>query len=156
MLAHARCNECGGSGLLISKEDVEPCNCVCRRIFDICLYRYNTIRESSGYESPIVISNLLNASRPHEEFAADFVLTSRRTLNTLDEPGLLDIFELHIVKGADLDVCSRKLKIPRPILLCAVRRMESFLGKTFRELRPYPLFPLYEYFARGTVCAPQC
>jgi hypothetical protein len=41
----------------------------------------------------------------------------------------------------------------------AIYRIERTLGKTFAELRPYPLYPLDEYFGstmpKGPICAPR-
>ena len=36
----------------------------------------------------------------------------------------------------------------------AVYKIEERLGRTFAELRPYPLFPLHEYFSATTGSAP--
>ncbi len=155
-LAQGRCSQCGGSGLLLTKrtenpdDEVTPCTCVCRRIFNACWYRYQTIQESGRYESPVILSRLLNASRPHEEYAADFVQTSRRALRELiDEPVLLEIFELHMVRMKAIGTCARKLRIDQQQLEYQIRRIEVYLGRVYRELEPYPLFPLYEYFAKN-------
>jgi hypothetical protein len=43
-------------------------------------------------------------------------------------------------------LCARKLGIDRGSFFHAVYRIEQKLGRVFRELEPYPLFPLDEYF----------
>ena len=43
-----------------------------------------------------------------------------------------------------------RLKIDRGLFFHAVYRIEQTLGRTFRELQPYGLYPLDEYFS-GTV-----
>jgi hypothetical protein len=48
--------------------------------------------------------------------------------------------------GADWKLCSRKLGIDRGNFFHAVYRIEQKLGRVFRELEPYPLFPVDEYF----------
>jgi hypothetical protein len=48
--------------------------------------------------------------------------------------------------GADWKLCSRKLGIDRGNFFHAIYRIEQKLGRVFRELQPYPLFPVDEYF----------
>ncbi|MEP7353974.1 MAG: hypothetical protein ABI824_12145 [Acidobacteriota bacterium] len=80
--------------------------------------------------------------RKDEEYIADFTLVARRTL-TEEEHRL---FRYHFLLGADWKLCSRKLGMDRGNFFHAVYRIEQKLGKTFRELEPYPLFPLDDYF----------
>ena len=81
---------------------------------------------------------------------ADVWLVARRTL--ADSPVDWAVFRWHYLLGADWKLCARRLNITRGNMFHAFYRVEEKLGKTFRELQPYPLFPLDEYFggaARG-------
>lgn len=80
--------------------------------------------------------------RKVEEYIADFCLVSRRALD--DEQHAL--FRYHYLLGADWRLCCRVLKIEKGDFFHRVYRIEEILGRTFRELKPYALFPLYEYF----------
>jgi hypothetical protein len=111
--------------------------------------------------------------RKSEEFSADFCLISKRTLTervrtsgTGDWPrasgtdGLIagqaeasampvvteyDIFRYHFLLGADWKLCCRKLNMDRGNFFHAVYRIEQKLGRVFRELEPYSLFPIDDY-----------
>jgi hypothetical protein len=76
----------------------------------------------------------------------DFELIARRTL-TIQENQL---FRFHFLLGADWRLCCRRLKMARGAFFHAVYRIESKLGRAYRETEPYGLFPLDEYFG-GTV-----
>ena len=56
------------------------------------------------------------------------------------------ISSLFYLLGADWKLCCRILKIDKGDFFHKVYRIEEILGQTFLELKPYPLFPLYEYF----------
>jgi hypothetical protein len=80
--------------------------------------------------------------RKDEEYIADFSLIARRTLTEFEHR----LFRFHFVLGADWSLCARRLQIDRGNFYHAVYRIEQKLGRTFREVEPYPLFPLDEYF----------
>ncbi len=86
-----------------------------------------------------------------EEFIADFTLVARRNL-TEEEHRL---FRYHFLLGADWKLCSRKLGIDRGNFFHSVYRIEQKLGRVFRELQPYPLFPLDDYFHGPSRIGPQ-
>lgn len=88
--------------------------------------------------------------RKDEEYIADFSLVARNALDA-DEHRL---FRFHFLLGADWKLCSRRLGIDRGNFYHAVYRIEQKLGRTFRELEPYPLFPLDEYFHGASKIAP--
>jgi hypothetical protein len=73
---------------------------------------------------------------------ADFCLISRRTLDDAEHR----LFRYHFLLGADWKLCTRKLGMGRGNFFHAVYRIEQKLGRVFRELEPYALFPLDEYF----------
>ena len=56
------------------------------------------------------------------------------------------LFRYHFLLGADWTLCTRKLGMSRGNFFHAVYRIEQKLGRVFRELQPYPLFPLDDYF----------
>jgi hypothetical protein len=80
--------------------------------------------------------------RKDEEYVADFCLVSRHNLDEFE----YKIFRFHFILGADWRLCCRQLKMDRGVFFHAVYRIQQKLGRAFRELRPYPLFPLDEYF----------
>jgi hypothetical protein len=80
--------------------------------------------------------------RKDEEFIADFCLVSRRTL----DEGEYRIFKFVFLLGADWKLCARRLKMDRGSFFHAVYRIEQKLGRTFRDLQPYGLYPLDMYF----------
>ena len=69
-------------------------------------------------------------------------MISKRTLDDFE----YKLFRYHFLLGADWKLCSRQLHIDRGNFFHAVYRIEQKLGRTFRELEPYPLYPLDEYF----------
>jgi len=81
----------------------------------------------------------------NEEFMADFILVSRRSLNDFEYA----LFKYHFLLGADWKLCCRKLKMDRGTFFHEVYRIQQKLGRTFRELEPYALYPLDEYFGGG-------
>ena len=84
--------------------------------------------------------------RKDEDYVADFCLVSRRTLDEFE----YKVFRFHFLLGADWKLCCRQMKIDRGTFFHAVYRIQQKLGRAFREVSPYPLFPLTEYFG-GTV-----
>lgn len=151
-LAKASCTYCQGHGLrLIHKDKEVPCNCVFRAMFRSC---YNRFRECAimgaqpgkvSLESGKGPTGHAIYSRKREEYAADFVIVSRRVL-TEEE---LRIFRFHFLLGADWRLCCDQLRMDRGDFFHMVYRIEQVLGKTFATLEPYGLYPLAEYF--GTV-----
>ncbi len=88
--------------------------------------------------------------RKDEEFIADFSLVSRRVLSEEE----YRLFRYHFLLGADWKLCTRKLGIDRGNFFHSVYRIEQRLGRMFRELEPYPLFPLDDYFHGPSRLAP--
>jgi len=80
--------------------------------------------------------------RKDEEYIADFCLVSQRSLTEFE----YRVFKFHFLLGADWRLCTRRLGIDRGTFFHAVYRIEQKLGRVFRELEPYCLFPLDEYF----------
>jgi hypothetical protein len=82
-------------------------------------------------------------SRKDEDYTADFCLVSKRYLNESE----YRVFRAHILLGADWRLCCQKLQIDRGTFFHSVYRIQQKLGRAFRELEPYSLFPIDEYFA---------
>ena len=148
-LAMHACTQCHGSGLHIGRNaTLGPCSCVLRSIFRICYERFVKCATQERHLSRVSVEPHLGRSRPttwgrkDEEYIADFSLVTRRALTELEHR----LFRYHFVLGADWKLCGRKLGLDRGNFFHAVYRIEKKLGKVFRELRPYPLFPLDEYF----------
>jgi hypothetical protein len=76
---------------------------------------------------------------------ADFLLVVRRSLSEQDHR----LFRFHYLLGADWRLCCRKLGMEKGSFFHAVYRIQSQLGRVFRELEPYSLYPLSDYFTPG-------
>jgi hypothetical protein len=126
-----------------------PCNCVFRGIFRACYNRFRDCSSEEKYLSRVSLELCASGrdgrhvySRKTEDYIADFCLVSRRTLDEFD----YRLFRYHFLLGADWKLCCRQMKIDRGTFFHAVYRIEQILGRTFRELEPYGLYPLDEYF----------
>lgn len=152
-LAKNSCTRCHGLGLRLGrKEKMHPCNCVLRAIFRTCYGRFRHCATKEKHMSRISLEFIpgrernFSWGRKDEEYMADFILVSRRTLDDAHYA----VFKYHFLLGADWKLCCRRLAIDRGTFFHAIYRIEQELGRVFRELEPYSLFPLDEYF-RGTV-----
>jgi hypothetical protein len=148
-LAAPGCNTCLGLGLRVGrKQATYPCNCVLRAIFRACFQRFRDCANREKYMSRVTLDPLPGKDRrgtwgrKDEEYIADFTLISKRTLTEFE----YRIFRYHFLLGADWKLCCHKLNIDRGNFFHAVYRIEQKLGRVFRELEPYPLFPLSDYF----------
>lgn len=148
-LASNSCTHCHGNGLRYSgRGEVLPCDCVLRGIFRAC---YDRFRQSVEKEKHVSHSRLeaipgrenkQSWGRKEEEYIADFCLVTRRSLSTEE----YRIFNYHFLLGADWKLCARKLQIDKGLFFHMLYRIEAKLGRVYRELKPYALFPVYEYF----------
>jgi hypothetical protein len=77
---------------------------------------------------------------------ADFYLVAKRVLDEEE----FRIFRFHFLLGADWKLCCRRLNIERGMFFHSIYRIEQKLGRAYREIRPYSLFPTDEYFG-GTI-----
>lgn len=148
-LAAPACNICLGLGLRIGRHGTtHPCNCVLRAIFRACFDRFRDCVRREKYMTRVTLDPLPGKDRKgswgrkDEEFAADFCLVSKRTLSE-DEHR---IFKYHFLMGADWKACCAKLQMDRGNFFHAIYRIEQKLGRVFRELEPYSLFPVDDYF----------
>jgi len=147
-LAAPGCTTCLGLGLRMGRhEPAHPCNCVLRAIFRACYDHFRDCVSREKYISRVTLDPVPGKDRrgswgrKAEEFSADFCLVSKRAL-TAHEYG---IFRYHFLLGADWKLCCRKLKMDRGNFFHAVYRIEQKLGRIFRELEPYSLYPIHDY-----------
>ena len=82
-------------------------------------------------------------SRKNEEYAADFETVPRRFLTPED----YELFRLHFLLGIEYSACCPALGLNRGQFFHVVDRIKETLGQVFATLEPYPLFPVYGYFA---------
>lgn len=149
-LARPKCAYCLGTGIRSGRRagETHACGCVYRAIFKTCYVRFrecNAMAKQMGTVSLDWSNGPIGKrfyGRKVEEFMADFCCIAKRTLD--DEQHVL--FRYHYLLGVDFRLCCRRLKLPKPDFFYRVYKIEEILGKVFRELQPYPLFPLYSYF----------
>ncbi len=148
-LALPSCTQCLGAGLRTGRDGSPyPCNCVLRGIFRVCYARFRRCATQERHLSRVSLESAqTNArryswSRKDEEFLADFCLVSRRSLTEAE----YRLFRFHFLLGADWRLCCRRLNLDRGAFFHAIYRIQQKLGKVFRELEPYPLYPLGEYY----------
>ncbi len=153
-LAKEGCTQCRGFGLRKSSStgsDI-PCNCVFRAIFRACHRRFRYCASQEKHVSQARLEQVSGKENRQtwgikdEEYMADFCLVAKRSLDKLE----YQIFRFHFLLGADWKLCCRRMKIQRGDFFHAVYRVQEKLGRVFRELKPYSLYPLDEYFG-GTV-----
>jgi hypothetical protein len=148
-LAKASCFSCKGLGIRVVRKDKEvACNCVLRAIFRACFNRFRLCVISAEHIGSVSLDycpgpdGRRTYGRKREEYMADFCLVSRRYL----EPTEYQLFKYHFLMGANWKLCCRRLEMDRGTFFHSVYRIEHRLGQLFASLRPYPLYPLTEYF----------
>ena len=148
-LALHNCTSCRGLGLRIGKRGgIQPCNCVLRNIFRACFNRFRYCQEKEKHMTRSTMEfvsgrdHKASWGRKEEEYSADFMLIIKRTLL----PEEYQLFTFHYLLGADWKLCCRRLKMDRGLFFHSAYRIEQKLGKIFRELQPYSLYPLTDYF----------
>jgi hypothetical protein len=121
---------------------------VLRAIFRACYARFRDCAGKEKYLSRVTLDAIQGAdhrsawSRKDEEFMADFCLVSRRYLTETEYA----LFRYHFLLGAEWKLCCRKLNMDRGTFFHNLYRLQQRLGRVFRELQPYALYPLSEYF----------
>lgn len=148
-LAKNACVFCHGIGIRVGRRGKDkPCNCVLRAIFRACYSRFRHCATKEKYMSRVTLQlcsgkeSRRTWARRDEDYMADFCLVSRRTLDDFEHK----VFRFHFLLGADWKLCCRQMKIDRGTFFHAVYRIEQKLGRVFRELEPFSLYPLDEYF----------
>jgi hypothetical protein len=153
VLASPLCAFCHGLGLRDGRDNrAEPCNCVLREVFRVCYaqFRRCVTQDKSVSQSRLELvtgsHTFYTWGRKDEEYIADFTLVTRRTLSTFEHR----IFNYHFLLGADWRLCCGKLNMERGIFYHHVYEIEQKLGRIFRELQPYGLYPIEGYFEEST------
>jgi hypothetical protein len=148
-LALHNCTLCHGTGLRLGRKGaLSPCNCALRGIFRVCYNRFIRCATQERHLSKVSLEPHVGRCRPStwgrkdEEFIADFTLVTRRALTDFEHR----LFRYHFILGADWKLCAQKLNLDRGNFFHCVYRIEQKLGRVFRELEPYPLYPLSDYF----------
>ncbi len=149
-LAKESCAHCKGAGQRsIRKGRPTPCNCVLRAIFRACYARFHYCVTKEKFMSKVSLAPCKGKDRKlifvrlDEDYICDFTMVSKRALTEFE----YDVFRNHFLLGADWRLCCRQMKIDRGTFFHAIYRIQQKLGRVFRELEPYSLFPLDEYFA---------
>jgi hypothetical protein len=162
-LASHSCALCQGLGLRLNEtapasldlsgdpgaRPAQPCNCVLRNIFRACYARFRECAIKEKFISQVSLEAVQGSDhkrtwgRKDEEYIADFCLVSRRSLSKSEHL----IFKYHYLLGADWKLCCKKLKMDRGNFFHTVYKIEQRLGRVFRELKPYALYPVKEYFS---------
>jgi hypothetical protein len=153
VLAQQSCTFCCGLGLRAGRSGAStPCNCVFRAIFRACYARFRQCASKEKYVSRVSLEANPGRHRKsvwglkNEEYMADFILVSRRTLDEYE----YTVFKYHFLLGADWNLCCRKMNVDRGTFFHEVYRIQQKLGRTFRELEPHALFPVDQYFNSRT------
>jgi hypothetical protein len=148
-LALVGCVHCKGLGT----SGQGACICVDRSVFRIVLNKFRQCASGGHLGRPFSLNGTSRAQgrvsdgRKNEDYMADVFLVSKRILT---DPTEWAIFRFHHLLGADWKLCGRRLGMDKGNFFHAVYRIEAKLGKVFRELQPYPLFPIDEYFQGNT------
>lgn len=147
-LAAVSCTHCNGTGIVNKRAGGEsPCKCVFRAIFRACYARFLECATKEKHLCHVRLERSpsggkMTWGRKDEEYSADFFLVTKRTLT----PAEWQIFSWHYLLGADYLLCCRRLKMDRGQYFHSMYRIQQKLGRVYRELKPYALFPLDEYF----------
>ncbi|MEI8198376.1 MAG: hypothetical protein WCI73_20990 [Phycisphaerae bacterium] len=149
-LAKESCAGCRGYGMRNTSKTAPPvpCKCVFRAIFRTCLRKFRMIQQPE-FAATAKLEPMAGGSKPrrawglkNQEYSADFVLTAARSLSPADH----QLFRFHFLLGADWRMCCKRLGIDRGTFFHLIYRIEERLGRVLRELEPYGLYPVDEYF----------
>jgi len=148
-LALASCAQCQGHGMREVRGSAErPCSCVFRAIFRACYRRFREFAQEGANAGALTLDHVDGPlgkqvySLKREEYMADFCLITRRALSDND----YRLFRYTFILGADFELCCKRLNLDRGTFFHHVYRVQAILGRNFAEMRPYPLYPLDEYF----------
>ena len=149
MLARPACASCKGRGWVPVSDRAEVCACVYRAVCRSSMEAYR----NAPLRSVLVRwhmrrgSRLMSTwSRPLEEFRADIERIVSRVLNRTEQR----IWREHMVERREWREVAPRVGMDRGNFYHAVYRIEKKLGRAFAELRPYPLWPWWEY--TGEAC----
>ena len=147
-LAMHNCTQCHGSGLRLARKELFALQLRAARDFPHLLGPVCALRDAGKALEPGFARAARGPLAPvylgakRRRIYRRFLLVARRALDDFEHR----LFRYHFLLGADWKLCARRLGIDRGNFFHAVYRIEQKLGRVFREIRPYPLFPLDEYF----------
>lgn len=145
-LAATGCTLCNGLG---TRDKLEACGCVERQVFRIVMAKVRQIATGEHLLRPVTLGALARPQgrrptpRREESFVADIWLIACRVLS----PRANQLFRFHYLLGADSKLCCQRLRMDRGAFFHEAYRVEKQLGRAFRTMKPFPLFPLDEYFS---------
>lgn len=114
---------------------------ICYERFKVSVQRKDSIGRPTLERSPS-LQTRVSWARKHEEYVADFLLVTKRTLSPED----YRLFNYHFLLGADWKLCCRKLNMEKGIFFHTIYRIMVKLGTIFVDLEPYGIYPVHEYF----------
>ena len=145
-LAKTGCETCNGLG---RQDGGAVCHCVHHRVFNTVMakFRYCAV---TVWPAPRRFDHFINSSaRPNsghrmmnQDFVADVHLAAKRTLTAED----FKLFRYRYCLGADARLCARQLGMTPESCVQRLQAIEARLGQAFRNMRPYALYPLDQYF----------
>jgi hypothetical protein len=133
----AKCTRCSGTGYI--QRSKQPCGCALRGMFDEVWAVFEEVHEdcSSSY---VTAEGRWMFGRKREEFAADVLAVSRRTLQFEE----WRLFEMHHFRSKPWSECIGPLQLSRGNFFHAVYRVKEELGRAWAEAG---LWPVRSYFA---------
>ena len=147
-LSKVGCETCLGIG---RTEDGSICACVNRKIFGIVYGRVRYAMQGHHLNPSIPLDRFVSGSgggkrgvRSHvnEDLIAEFTLIGKRILS----PDQHQLFRFAYILGADVRACAKRLGLDRGQCLQRLQAIEATCGAYFRDVRPYPIYPLKSYF----------
>lgn len=148
-LSYARCTDCEGVGLRRVRRGggVTACGCVRRAMCRAVVQRLHEISHEQGGKASNVVAQrsqvrTFTYSRPVEEFVADAYLIARRALSAAE----WDCFRFAMLLGADWRAMTKRLGMDRGNYYHLYYRTEEKLGLAWATVKPYPVYPIRQYF----------
>ena len=157
-LASAACRLCRGAGCEPGPAAVSvvPCACVCRRVFRVCYGRFRTCAAADSFartvayrEVPRGVDRRIVWCRNNEDYCADFAAAGRRSL----APDLHRVFRFYYLLGGDAPLVASRLGVTRTVFFRSLLEVEAVVGGEIALMKPYSLYPPYEYMRGGTRAA---
>lgn len=149
-LARQGCTNCQGRGWFV-KTPGYACHCVTRAIFHQLMAEWHKIKnaehlaqfrvEQIGQRGgKTVRRGGWSMKRP--EFVADLEILAKRVLAPTD----FRVWRLYHCYGAQYREACALLDMDKGTFFHAVYRVENQVGRAAREVRPYALFPIADYY----------
>lgn len=142
-IAPTNCSACFGEGLVRRHNRVKPCECVLRRIFDLCTTFY--------FQAEVILEGHINTTRiPHApewgpdqrlqqlaDYRADYLAVTRRALRC---PELRSIWHRYFLLSTPWQAFNRGKDVFHDIY-----KIKRIAGRAYAELKPFALYPVEDY-----------